>query len=43
MLIETGRQQATYTVAALRAVGLDTYIEIDDERQATVAVGVKPS
>lgn len=43
VLIETGRQQATYTVAALRAVGLDTYIEIDDERQATVAVGVKPS
>ncbi|MGC5026506.1 putative protein N(5)-glutamine methyltransferase [Tsukamurella sp. DT100] len=43
VLIETGRQQATYTVAALRAVGLDTHIEIDDERQATVAVGVKPS
>ncbi len=43
LLIEAGRQQATYTVAALRAVGLRTHIEIDDERQATVAVGVRPS
>ncbi|TWS25107.1 putative protein N(5)-glutamine methyltransferase [Tsukamurella sputi] len=42
VLIETGRQQATYTVAALRAVGLLTHIEIDDDRQATVAVGVMP-
>lgn len=42
LLIETGRLQATYTVAALRAVGLDTHIEIDEDRQATVAVGVLP-
>ncbi|GAA1073121.1 putative protein N(5)-glutamine methyltransferase [Tsukamurella spumae] len=42
VVIETGRQQATYTIAAMRAVGLQTHIEIDDERQATVAVGVMP-
>jgi release factor glutamine methyltransferase len=42
VLIETGRLQVTYTVAALRAVGLLTHIEIDDARQATVAVGVMP-
>ncbi|BDH57016.1 putative protein N(5)-glutamine methyltransferase [Tsukamurella sp. PLM1] len=43
VLIETGRQQVTYTIAALRSAGLLTHIEIDDERQATVAVGVMPS
>lgn len=42
VLMETGRRQATSTVAALRAVGLETHVETDDERQATVAVGVKP-
>ncbi|TWS20187.1 putative protein N(5)-glutamine methyltransferase [Tsukamurella asaccharolytica] len=43
VLIETARQQAPYTAAALCTVGLETHIEVDDERQATVAVGVRPS
>ena len=40
VLIETGRLQAGSTAAALRSAGLAAHIETDDERQATVAVGV---
>jgi release factor glutamine methyltransferase len=39
VLIETGRDQAPYTVALLSAAGLTTTLETDDEIGGTVAVG----
>jgi release factor glutamine methyltransferase len=42
LLIETSVRQAPLTVAAIAAVGLVPRIERDDDRDATVVVGVRP-
>jgi release factor glutamine methyltransferase len=39
LLVETSREQARLTVAAFEASGFDARIEVDDDLQATVAVG----
>lgn len=39
LLIETGEHQASGTAAAMRAAGLATRVEHDDDREATVVLG----
>jgi release factor glutamine methyltransferase len=42
LLVETGRDQAALTAAAVTAAGLRAELERDDERDATVVVGRAP-
>jgi release factor glutamine methyltransferase len=39
LLVETSREQAPLTAAALEASGFETRVEVDDDLEATVAVG----
>ncbi len=43
LLIEAGREQSTITAGEMRAVGLVTEVVVDNERDATVGVGTRPS
>ncbi|WP_432477528.1 putative protein N(5)-glutamine methyltransferase [Nocardioides sp. GXQ0305] len=42
LLVETSRRQATLTVAACEAAGLEASVETDDDRDATAVVAVAP-